>query len=83
MESALDIIGYTEKIFNTEAQSARRKKKRGLERNFSVNYYDFLRVLRVSVVKYPFFSGAIIENNPLRGGLPAFRSIILESMINE
>ncbi len=44
-------IGCTEKTFNTEAQSARRKKNADLERNFSVNYHYFLRVLRVSVVK--------------------------------
>ena len=67
--------GYTEKTFNTEAQSARRKKKRGLERNFSVNYYDFLRVLRVSVVKYPFFSGA---NHQSTIGIDPPRRILAE-----
>ncbi len=47
----LPTIGCTEKTFNTEAQSARRKKNAGLEEKFSVNCHYSLRVLRVSVVK--------------------------------
>ena len=45
------MVDFPEKTFNTEAQSARRKKKAGLEKNFSMNYHHFLRDLRVSVVR--------------------------------
>ncbi len=44
-------IGFPEKNFTTETQSARRKKKVRIGDVFSVNYHYFLRDLRVSVVK--------------------------------
>jgi len=36
---------------HTEAQSARRRKRQVSDTFFSVSYHDFLRDLRVSVVK--------------------------------
>jgi len=43
-------LAFLEKAFTTEAQRARRRKMQELKRFFSANFYDFLSVLRVSVI---------------------------------
>ena len=51
-------FGSPEKNFTTETQSARRRKKGGLKKIFSVNCHEILRVLCASVVNEFFFSEA-------------------------
>ncbi len=59
-------MALLKKTFNTEAQSARRKKNAGLERDFSVNYHDFLCVLRVLYIKREHFNKKRIANRRIR-----------------
>jgi len=44
-------LAVLKKTFNTEAQSAQRKKRVRFGEEFFVDYHYFLRVLRVSVAK--------------------------------